>query len=401
MCDTLYKFKKEFTLFAKNSDREPDEAQYVEYYPHLEFRDKLRATYIEVDHGGEVNSVVISRPYWMWGAEMGVNEKGVAIGNEAIFSKKKRKEKRLLGMDLLRLGLEMGNSAREAADVMSEYLERYGIGGSNSIRTALYYDNSFLIADRNEGYILETEGREHQIQKIEGSGSISNFPRLRKYRLDILYSTMGQGVKRQILTSAGLRKIDEVENAFSLMRSHHSGFTHPRNGSNGDICMHGGYLSRRDQTANSFVVELRDDESVIWSTFSNNPCISIYSPLIFKKGILYGTIPEGKSFWNEKALEHLDLSLSTPKAFNGFQRMILGIQNDIVARFQPMREDLSKGGIPDQNRMKEFDGFLKDVLSRISDTSKISGRSISMYNLWIRRQAARLHVLEEPKPANQ
>jgi hypothetical protein len=41
----------------------------------------------------------------MWGAEMGANEKGVCIGNEAVWTKLNSEDdlvERLLGMDLLR-----------------------------------------------------------------------------------------------------------------------------------------------------------------------------------------------------------------------------------------------------------------------------------------------------------
>ena len=47
----------------------------------------------------------ISRPVWMPGAEMGVNAAGVAIGNEAVFSRFKPARDGVLGMDFLRAAL--------------------------------------------------------------------------------------------------------------------------------------------------------------------------------------------------------------------------------------------------------------------------------------------------------
>ena len=60
---------------------------------------------------------------------MGVNEDGVCIGNEAVFSKGAyhKENDTLIGMDLLRLGLERGGSAREAMQVIIDLLEEYGL----------------------------------------------------------------------------------------------------------------------------------------------------------------------------------------------------------------------------------------------------------------------------------
>ena len=73
----------------------------------------MRATYIEIAQVPHTHAVVLAKPYWIWGAEMGVNEHGVSIGNEAVFTKAQReKQPGLLGMDLLRLGLERGGDRR-------------------------------------------------------------------------------------------------------------------------------------------------------------------------------------------------------------------------------------------------------------------------------------------------
>ena len=51
------------------------------------------------------HAVVLSKPAWMWGAEMGANELGVCIGNEAVWTKVNSAndaEEKLLGMDLVR-----------------------------------------------------------------------------------------------------------------------------------------------------------------------------------------------------------------------------------------------------------------------------------------------------------
>ena len=49
--------------------------------------------------------MILSKPSWMWGAEMGANEHGVCIGNEAVWTKaldENDKTEKLLGMDLVR-----------------------------------------------------------------------------------------------------------------------------------------------------------------------------------------------------------------------------------------------------------------------------------------------------------
>ena len=105
-------------LFAKNSDRERNEAQLLELLPRRKHAAdaEARLTYITIPQARQTNAVLLSRPFWMWGAEMGANEHGVVIGNEAMFASIPAGRKRaLVGMDLVRLGLERASTAADAA----------------------------------------------------------------------------------------------------------------------------------------------------------------------------------------------------------------------------------------------------------------------------------------------
>ncbi|XP_068516781.1 secernin-2 [Anas acuta] len=166
-------------IFGKNADRPRHEVQEIVYVPAATHcpGDRVQCTYLEIEQAPRTHAVVLSRPAWLWGAEMGANEHGVCVGNEGVWTREPMGEdEALLGMDLVRLGLERGSSAREALEVITALLERHGQGGSCKEEPVPFvYHNTFLLADRSEAWVLETAGRYWAAQRIrEGSRNISN-----------------------------------------------------------------------------------------------------------------------------------------------------------------------------------------------------------------------------------
>ncbi len=329
MCDTLVALKRATlageTLFAKNSDRERNEAQGLELIRATEHQRGavLRLTYIDIHQVARTHACLLSRPFWMWGAEMGANEYGVAIGNEAVHSIVPPSEAgALTGMDLVRLGLERAASAREAVAVMTELLERHGQGGDCGYREPFFYHNSFIVADPVEAFVLETVGRWWAVQCVDSVRSISNVlgvgavdrtvsPAVQAHaeaegwceaggdfdfagRLwDPERDVATRGVERcaratdLLVRRAGSIAVADV---MAVLRDHGPAAENDRHWSPSDIegrtiCMHAGHGDRRSQTVGSLVSELRADRAVHWVTGSSAPCLSLFKPVILSCGL--------------------------------------------------------------------------------------------------------------------
>jgi len=164
-------------IFGKNSDRPSGEVQDVVAFPAQQHAvgDTAQCTYLQIPQARQVFAVVLSKPRWMWGAEMGANEHGVVIGNEAVWTTQPYADIGLTGMDLVRLGLERGATAFDALQVIVDLMEVHGQGGNCAEHFAFNYHNSYLIADQVEAWVLETAGRYWVAEKITGgTRSISN-----------------------------------------------------------------------------------------------------------------------------------------------------------------------------------------------------------------------------------
>jgi dipeptidase len=329
MCDTFVVLGNSTAdgsvIFGKNSDREINEAQVVATYPAADYPidSFLQCTYIKIPQVSHTHAVLLSRPFWTWGAEMGSNEYGVTIGNEALFTKVgQEKSPGLIGMDLLRLGLERSTSAMEALQVITRLLEQYGQSGNCGLTHNFYYQNSFLIADVNEAWLLETAGRNWAAVRVKDVCYISNgitignhwdlasqdlinyaveqgwctrreeFHFARCYT-EPVYTRFGKAHERQQSTSASLRKkIPQltIRDAFDTLRSHGIGNSHwspDHSVLDQQVCMHAGFGPvRNSQTTGSMVAHLTaGQEPTYWITATAAPCTSVYKPVWISSGM--------------------------------------------------------------------------------------------------------------------
>ncbi len=336
MCDTFAALGSWTNLgqgiFAKNSDREFYEAQYFQSLPAAQFDTdaKVRITYVEIDQVPETKAVVLSRPHWMWGAEMGANEDGLVIGNEALFANVPAgEEPGVIGMDLVRLALERTASVDEAIDLITQLLRRYGQSGNCGYKESCVYHNSFLLLDPNGASVLETVDREWVVRDVQDYDSISNVyttcrdyrdssERLSDYALEkgLMDSASGLNFKqvfedpkeadfgerrrarsRSLLESANGKL--SVQDTFKILRDH---------GENGGedywearLCLHmkGKFL---DATTCSMVSSVAADRQVHWATGTAATCTSIFKPIVVgveipDHGPAPGESDDGQSLW--------------------------------------------------------------------------------------------------------
>jgi dipeptidase len=326
MCDTFVKIEPKRVIFGKNSDREPNEAQAIVRIPAMRQQEKtLRCTFIEIPQVDHTYEVLLSKPFQMWGAEMGANEHGVVIGNEAVFTKVpfRKKNDGLTGMDLLRLALERSKTAQEALEWITDLLEKYGqdaCGGYKNRR--FFYHNSFLIADSEGAYVLETAGQFWVAKKIDTQYSISNgltisddfdllsygtvdyarqkglVKRDEVFHFDRAFSDwfmtyMSNCKVRREHTAEGISKASfDVRAAMENLCQHDEKpdeVFNPGRGSTACVCMHATGPANPSQTTGSMVVELKKGQApVVWFTGTSMPCLSVWMPFFFGGKTLSG-----------------------------------------------------------------------------------------------------------------
>ena len=410
MCDTFVALPsitaEGSVVFGKNSDREPNEAQSLEYHPPAKYKKGavLRTTYVTIPQASETHGVLLSRPFWMWGAEIGANNRGVVIGNEAVWTKMPlNKKEGLTGMDLLRLALERGRTAQDALENIVKLLADFGQGGICGYEDRkMVYHNSYIIADSSEAWVLETAAQLWAAKKVEDCASISNGLTIGKefdlHHPDLIatarakgwlkkgepfdfarclgdwfYTTFSASRKRQCRSLALLREkagAVDAARALRILRDHGgpSGEAVYNPGSHflgNRICAHAANpLARKaTQSTSSFAANLKKHCQTYWVTGTSAPCTGIFKPVWFDGDVLpdIGPVPgaayePASLWWRHEALHR-----------------------EVLQEFQNRHEAFSaERDVLEQGFLREADKLEKRWLQGTAETGAASGEVEAM-----------------------
>ena len=330
-------------MMAKNSDRPIGEAQPLQWFPPADHAagEMLAITGMEIPQVSHTYGVLGSKPYWMYGFEMGVNDQGVVIGNEAENSRDKDCEKAegILGMDLLRLGLERGATAREALDVIVALLEEYGQLRNASALYQSHYENSYIIMDPQEIWVLETAGRRYATKRVPtGVFNIGNCYTLEKdlelaspdletharengwllpdepfnfskaYMKDFAAQTLAIPRWRRVRQLSQEKKLHDLDSLKAIFRDHYEDdpVLQPRYGASTGylptVCRHALQWDM-SQTASSMIAWYQDGIGTVVREAYSQPCCSLYLPaypgvpLPAEMAFAEGTFSEDSLWW--------------------------------------------------------------------------------------------------------
>jgi hypothetical protein len=287
----------------------------------------------------------------------------------------------LIGMDLVRLGLERARSAAEAVEVIGGLLETCGQGGIADAARQEAYDSSFLIADPTTAYVLETAGATYAAAPADAGAAISNrialgtdwtrasadlapgedFGRFRDATEDTRFADVRLAASRQFLAGTPRRGLTAAATAAHL-RDHGSGpwgapgssgssgsaVVHPPPSGVGadlsgvSVCMH---VRGRSVTAASMIAELpeavAEGEPVRVYVAPGSPCVSIYVPAFPRTAA--GPPPfvpfelSGEEIW--LAADALRVQVEgDPAALEGVRAVLAPVEDDLWAEADAVRE---------------------------------------------------------------
>lgn len=356
-------------IFAKNSDRAVDECQPLRHLPRQSqpSGSTLRTQYLEIPQVDTTWETIGSAPWWLWGYEMGVNEWGVTIGNEAVHTREATHDRALIGMDLVRLGLERARTAAGAVEIIGALIEQYGQGGSCEATHYRTYQNSFIIAGVDGAWILETAGHRWVAKQVDDRGAISNLltlsewdrssPGIREnaeaqgwWKPDGGFAAAYQDPDTDLTTRTcrlerarellgGYQPGIDIPDMMAVLQDHGDRDLPTRPEPLPTICMHAN-PAFDGETAASMVVSIRPDRpqlltTTIWTAFGS-PCLSLFRPVYPYLVGLPEIVSTGGATYDPESpwwvFEHLQRLVARAPASAGFVRNALTtLQDDIFA----------------------------------------------------------------------
>ena len=372
MCDTFVALpsvtRDRTVLFAKSADCEVNEANAIVRIPRKKHvkGESIRVTHLVIPQAEETYEIFLTKAFWTYGCEIGVNEYGLAMGEEAVFTTEMAEEKDgLIGPDLMRLGLERARNCQEAIEIMTGLLEKYGQGGSAELKGNSHFDSSFLMSDTSEAYILETAGRKWATRKVEDFDSISNMLGIstnwtacsvegtkanwaKTFGLPEVPPTLGSP-DRQCITYDKLKESAgkiTASSMFNIMRHHNDGYDPATADAQRNICMHAGPQENRWWQADGVMVtDVGEHGVLIWVTGTSGNCVSIFKPVFMGIDLpdSIGPLPtehfDPRSLWWKHELLHR-------RAMADFDHLVPEIRKDFDAlenEFLLESESVKKG----------------------------------------------------------
>ena len=306
MCDCLVALSDatdgRTTLFAKNSDRPAHEVQDVVWTPPRLDRSSISATHIDVAaHHTDTFGHLSIQPRWMWGVEGGVNEAGVAVGNERITT---TLDPRLLpdaltGMDLVRLALERAVDAAAAVETIVDLLGHYGQGGSGEADRHAPYWSSFLITDGTYAYKLDTSGRAWECEQVPSVGAVSNRTSIASFDAEHRHPHQPVATLVDPRFMCSLDALTERPVTLRALRAWQCSHTHHPDAPGWSVCMHVTQRGHEQLTTAAMIAELPDGETRVrqrprvWVTLGS-PCRSVAVPITVGEPV--GAVPPGERF---------------------------------------------------------------------------------------------------------
>jgi dipeptidase len=307
MCDTFVALPDATTtgttLLAKSADTEVNECQVLKRLPARDWPDgtMIRVTHRLIPQARRTHDCLINKSFWLYGAEIGVNEHGVAIGNEAVFTNAYDTADGVNLIDLLRLMLERAATAREAVGVTAGLLREYGQGGNCELRGNSHFDGSFIVADPKEAWILETAGRNWAARRVKDVAAISNVlcitddwdesslaavpgPKIdfRARFVDPAPSASSGAGERLAVSSAFMRahagKVG-LRTMADLLRQCPDNWDPAEGEICTNICMHAGVSAKRLwQATGAMIADCGADGVMAWFTGTSGTDVSIFKP---------------------------------------------------------------------------------------------------------------------------